>query len=99
MIRRLAGCALALAMFASLPGPVFADPMSFKMLSNYSRATFKTDAPLETIVGTTAGGAVTGNLTVDPEKPVGGIGTIRVDLTTLHSGLAPRDADMQKPQY
>ena len=99
MIRRLAGRVLVLAMIALAPGPVFADPMNFKMLSNYSRATFKTDAPLETIVGTTAGAAVTGNLTVDPEKPAGGTGTIRVDLTTLNSGLAPRDADMQKPQY
>lgn len=99
MIRRLAGWALVLAMAAPAPGPVFADPMNFKMLSNYSRATFKTDAPLETIVGTTAGPAVTGSLTVDPEKPAGGTGTIRVDLATLNSGLAARDADMQKPQY
>jgi polyisoprenoid-binding protein YceI len=69
------------------------------MLSNYSRATFKTDAPLETIVGTTAGPAVTGNLTVDPSKPAGAQGTIKVDLTTLSSGVAKRDADMQTPQY
>jgi len=99
MIRRLAGCALALAMFASLPGPVFADPMSFKMLSNYSRATFKTDAPLETIVGNAAGPAVTGNLSVDPAKPAGATGIIKVDLTTLTTGVAKRDQDMQQPQY
>jgi polyisoprenoid-binding protein YceI len=99
MIRRLALGALALTVAAALPGAAFADPISFKMLSNQSRATFKTDAPLETIVGNTAGPAVTGSLTVDPAKPAGGTGTIKVDLTTLNSGVAARDADMQKPQY
>jgi len=99
MIRRLAMRALALTAAAVLPSAAFAEPINFKMLSNYSRATFKTDAPLETIVGTTAGPAVTGNLTVDPLRPAGGKGTVKVDLTTLNSGLAPRDADMQKPQY
>jgi len=53
---------LALSSAAVLPSAAFAEPISFKMLSNYSRATFKTDAPLETIVGTTAGSAVTGTL-------------------------------------
>ena len=99
MIRPLAGCALALAIVAAWPGAVFADPMSFKLLSNYSRATFKSDAPLETIVGTTAGTAVTGTLAVDPAKPAAGTGTIKVDLTTLNSGVAKRDQDMQQPQY
>src|SRR5262245_25100214 len=49
---------------------------------NYtSRATFKTDAPLETIVGTTGGqGAVTGQVTLDPVKPQDARGTIKVDL-------------------
>jgi polyisoprenoid-binding protein YceI len=99
MIRRLVLGVLALTVAAALPGVASAEPVSFKMLSNYSRATFKTDAPLETIVGTTAGPAVTGNLTVDPAKPSGGVGTIKVDLTTLNSGVVARDADMQKPQY
>ncbi|HTY80301.1 MAG TPA: YceI family protein [Candidatus Bathyarchaeia archaeon] len=99
MIRPLVRGALVLAMVALAPGGVFADPMNFKMLSNYSRATFKSDAPLETIVGTTAGPAVTGSLTVDPARPAGGTGTIKVDLTTLTSGVAKRDQDMQQPQY
>ena len=84
---------------AALPQAGFADPIIFKMLSNQSRATFKTDAPLETIVGTTAGPAVTGTLTVDPSKPAGAQGSIKVDLTTLNSGVTKRDADMQTPQY
>ena len=99
MIRRLALGVLALTFAAALPSAAFADPIAFKMLSNYSRATFKTDAPLETIVGTTAGPTVTGSLTVDPAKPAGGTGTIKVDLTTLNSGVAKRDQDMQQPQY
>ena len=99
MTRRLAIAMLALTAGAAIPAIAFAEPIQLKMLSNYSRATFKTDAPLETIVGTTAGPAVTGNLAVDPQKPAGAQGTIKVDLTTLTSGVAKRDADMQAPQY
>ena len=99
MIRRLAMGVLALTAVAALPSAVFAETISFKMLSNYSRATFKTDAPLETIVGTTAGPTVTGSLTVDPSKPAAGQGSIKVDLTTLNSGVTKRDQDMQQPQY
>ena len=99
MIRPLAMGVLALTSLALLPSGALAEAINFKMLSNYSRATFKTDAPLETIVGTTAGSAVTGNLAVDPLRPAGGKGTVRVDLTTLSSGVAKRDADMQAPRY
>jgi polyisoprenoid-binding protein YceI len=98
-MRRLTPGVLALALAAAWPGAVLAEPMTFKMLSTYSRATFKADAPLETIVGTTAGAAVTGNLTVDPAQPAAGTGTVKVDLTTLNSGVAKRDQDMQQPQY
>jgi polyisoprenoid-binding protein YceI len=99
MLRRLPVVVIALTVVAVLPAVAAAEAIQLKMLSNYSRATFKTDAPLETIVGTTAGPAVTGNLTVDPLKPAGAQGTIKVDLTTLTSGVAKRDADMQTPQY
>ena len=99
MIRRLAMSILTLSAVAALPQAAFPEPISFKMLSTYSRATFKTDAPLETIVGTTAGPAVTGALTVDPAKPAGVQGSIKVDLATLNSGVTKRDSDMQTPQY
>jgi len=99
MMRRLTPSVLALVLAAGWPGAVLAEPMNFKMLSNYSRATFKADAPLETIVGTTAGASVTGNLTVDPAQPAAGTGTIKVDLTTLSSGVTKRDQDMQEPRY
>ena len=91
--------ALALAATAALPHAAVAEPISFKLLSNYSRATFKTDAPLETIVGTTAGSAVTGTLRVDLANPAAGQGSIKVDLSTLNSGVAKRDQDMQEPRY
>lgn len=99
MIRCLTLGAVALTAATLIPSAAFADPINFKMLSNYSRATFKTDAPLETIVGTTAGPSVTGSLTVDPTKPAGGKGTVKVDLTTLNSGVAKRDSDMQEPRF
>jgi len=99
MTLRVALGIAALTFAVTVPGAAFADPIVFKMLSNYSRVTFKTDAPLETIVGTTAGPAVTGSLTVDPTKPAEGSGSIKVDLTTLTSGVAKRDQDMQQPQY
>ncbi len=98
-MRRFSPGLLAFIVASAVHGTAFAEPMNFKMLSNQSRATFKTDAPLETIVGTTAGPGVTGTLTVDPAKPANGKGTIKVDLTTLTSGVAKRDQDMQQPQY
>src|SRR5438477_12257425 len=82
-----------------IPLPVQAEPIAFKMLPTYSRATFKADAPLETIVGNTAGTGVTGNLTVDPAKPQTATGTIKVDLSTLSSGVAKRDEDMRGEKY
>src|SRR5215468_10804107 len=99
MTRRLSLALLALLGAALGPLAAHADPISFKMLPTYSRATFKTDAPLETIVGNTAGEGVTGNLTVDPAKPQGAQGTIKVDLTTVSSGVAKRDDDMKGDKY
>jgi polyisoprenoid-binding protein YceI len=76
-----------------------AQPRTFNV--NYtSRATFKTDAPLETIVGTTAGqGAVTGNVTLDPARPQEAKGTVRVDLNALKTGIDRRDAHMRSKDF
>lgn len=79
--------------------PAEAEPVAFKVLPNYSRATFKTDAPLETIVGTTAGPGVSGAITLDLARPETVRGVIKVDLTTVNSGVAKRDADMKGPDY
>ncbi len=100
MTRRLMLFAgLAALGIAAFPLEVLADPIAFKMLPTYSRATFKLDAPLETIVGNTAGPGVSGSLTVDPAKPQTGSGTIKVDLSTLNSGIAKRDEDMRSASY
>ena len=73
--------------------------MSFTVLPSPSRATFKTDAPLETVIGNTSGPAISGTLTGDPAKPNLATGTIRVDLTTVKTGIEKRDADMRSKQY
>jgi polyisoprenoid-binding protein YceI len=85
------------ALALGAPDLVAAEAIPFKVLSNYSRATFKTDAPLETIVGNTT--AVTGTLTVDPTNPQDAKATIRVDLTTLKTGVDKRDQDMMAPHF
>lgn len=99
MIRRCSLAAVAALGLALAPPPALAETMSFKMLPNYSRATFKTDAPLETIVGTTAGEGVKGTLSVDPARPQGAQGTVMVDLAAVNSGLAKRDEDMRGDKY
>ncbi len=89
----------AVVALALAPAVVMAQQMSFKVLPSPSRATFKTDAPLETVIGNTAGPAISGTLTGDPAKPNLATGTIRVDLTTLKTGIEKRDADMRSKQY
>ena len=98
MSRSRAAVLLGALAVSLAPLPAEADPISFKVLYT-SRAAFKTDAPLETIVGTTSGEAVTGSLIVDPARPQGAIGSVRVDLTTLKTGIEKRDADMRAKTY
>jgi polyisoprenoid-binding protein YceI len=76
-----------------------AERINFKLLPTYSRATFKSDAPLETFVGNTANPGVAGTLTVDPARPQGAVGTVRVDLNTVRTGVDKRDADMRGKDY
>lgn len=84
---------------AAAVAPAAADPIQFKMLSNQSRATFKTDAPLETIVGNTSAAGVTGTLSVDQAKPQEATGSVRVDMTLVRTGIDKRDADMLEKPY
>jgi polyisoprenoid-binding protein YceI len=69
--------------------------MNFKLLKNYSRATFKSDAPLETFVGNTAAEGVDGTLAVDPSRPQGAKGSVKVDMNTVRTGIEKRDADIR----
>ncbi|MCI0546683.1 MAG: YceI family protein [Candidatus Rokubacteria bacterium] len=93
-------CALVggLAVLA-VPAAALAQPITFKLLPNYSRATFKSDAPLETFVGNTAAEGVQGTLTVDPARPAEARGTVKVDLNTVKTGIDKRDADMRSKNY
>jgi len=92
---------LALVVAVSLAAPVAAaaDTMNFKLQKNYSRATFTSDAPLETFVGNTAAEGVDGVLAVDPARPQEAKGTIKVDMTTVKTGIDKRDADMRGKPY
>jgi len=99
MRRPLAVGLLAMLMTAGVPVLAVAETITFKLLPTYSRATFKSDAMLETFVGNTAGPGVAGTLTVDPARPQGAVGTIRVDLNTVRTGIDKRDADMRSKDY
>ena len=98
MIRRVT-CASAALVVVLAAGQVHAESMSLKLLPNYSRATFKSDAPLETFVGNTAAEGVAGALTVDPASPQAATGTIKVDMNLVKTGIEKRDADMRSKNY
>lgn len=91
--QRIALSSLAALLLAAAPAPAAAETITFKALP-ISRATFKTEAPLETIVGSASGPAVSGTVMGDPAKPQAATGTIRVDLRAVKSGNERRDADM-----
>ncbi|MGH7407659.1 MAG: YceI family protein [Candidatus Methylomirabilales bacterium] len=99
MTRRTAVGVLVMLMTAAAPLLARAETITFKLLPTYSRATFKSDAPLETFVGNTAGPGVAGTLTVDPARPQGAAGTVRVDLNTVRTGVDKRDADMRGKDF
>lgn len=80
-------------------GPACAEEMALKLLPNYSRATFKSDAPLETFVGNTAAEGIAGTLTVDPERPQTATGSIKVDMNLVRTGIDKRDADMRGKNF
>jgi polyisoprenoid-binding protein YceI len=98
MKHRMALCVLGVLALAHTPPWAWAEPMTLHVLP-YSRATFKTEAPLETVIGNTSGPSVTGTVTGDPARLQGATGAIRVDLATLHTGIDRRDARMQSKEF
>jgi polyisoprenoid-binding protein YceI len=98
-VTRLAAYATAALVMALATAEAGADTMAFKLLPNYSRATFKSDAPLETFVGNTAAEGVDGTLTLDPARPQAASGSVKVDMTTVRTGIEKRDADMRSKNY
>ncbi len=96
---RLIPAGLVLAVAVALPVAAAAETISFKLLPRYSYATFKTDAPLETVVGHTADTGLQGELSVDPAKPLAARGVVKVDMNTVRTGVDKRDADMRGKTY
>jgi len=90
---------LAVLALALAPVSAVAQQMGLKVLPNPSRATFKTEAPLETVIGNTSGPAITGTLTGNPAKPHLAASTIKIDLSTLKTGIDKRDADLRSKDY
>jgi polyisoprenoid-binding protein YceI len=94
----MALCLLGAFALAHVPTWAVAEQMTLRVLP-YSRATFKTEAPLETVIGNASGPGVTGTVTGDPARLQDASGTIRVDLSTLHTGIDRRDAQMQSKEF
>jgi len=97
--RRMTALAIVALVLVVTRGPAWAEAMALKLLPNYSRATFKSDAPLETFVGNTAADGIAGSLTVDPERPQTATGSIRVDMNLVRTGIDKRDADMRAKSF
>jgi polyisoprenoid-binding protein YceI len=90
---------LAVVAVVALPAAAAAQTIGFKLLPRYSYTTFKSDAPLETVVGHTADTGLQGELAVDPAKPQAAKGTVKVDMNTVRTGIDKRDADMRSKTY
>ena len=91
--------ALALVLVTAAPLPAVADAMNFKLLTNYSQASFRSDAPLETFVGTSALEGIQGTLALDPARPQDAKGAVKVDMNRVSTGIEKRDADMRGKNY
>src|SRR5947199_6515658 len=91
--------AITLALLTAAPLAAAAEPMSFKLLTNYSQASFRSDAPLETFVGTSALEGIQGTLALDPARPQDAKGTVKVDMNRVSTGIEKRDADMRSKNY
>ena len=91
--------ALALVLLTMAPVTAAPEMMSFKLLTNYSQASFRSDAPLETFVGTSALEAIQGTLAVDPSKPQDVKGSVKIDMNRVSTGIEKRDADMRGKNY
>jgi polyisoprenoid-binding protein YceI len=99
MSRAMIAAVLAGLTVTAAAATAAADVISFKLLPRYSYATFKSDAPLETVVGHTADAGLQGELTVDPARPQEARGTVKVDMNTVRTGIDKRDADMRAKPY
>ena len=79
--------------------PAVAETLNFTLLTKYSQASFRSDAPLETFVGTSALEGIQGTLALDPAKPQDAKGGVQVDMNRVTTGNDKRDADMRGKNY
>jgi len=98
-MQRDAFLAVIVVLLAGSPLTAFADPISFRLLPRYSYATFKSDAPLETVVGHTTDAGLQAELIVDPGRPQAAKGVVKVDMNAVRTGIDKRDADMRGKPY
>lgn len=95
MKARSAAVTVLLALVAAAPAAL-AD--TFEIRAKTSRASFTSEAPLETIVGTTA--MVSGRIEVDPARPQSGArATVEVDLPSIRTGVDLRDEHFRSPMW
>jgi len=87
------------AMMLMCATPAVAETLNFTLLTKYSQASFRSDAPLETFVGTSALEGIQGSLTLDPAKPQDATGGVQVDMNRVTTGNDKRDADMRGKKY
>jgi polyisoprenoid-binding protein YceI len=87
--------AATLTMMLALP---FASAEEFSIVPNTSRVSFTSDAPFETIVGTTAN--VTGSIEVDPAAPgKASKATVDVDMASIRTGVDLRDEHFRSEMW
>ena len=82
---------IAALLFILAPNDVDAQMTELSIANG--RATFTSDAPLETINGTTSG--VSGSVSLDLSNPGAASGTIRVPVSTLRTGIDLRDEHLR----
>ncbi len=98
-MNRTLAIVLTSALLTAAPLPAAAQAINFRLLINYSQASFRSDAPLETFVGTSALEGIQGTLAIDPAKPQDARGTVKVDMNRVTTGIEKRDADMRAKNY
>lgn len=94
-IRSIITKTLALTLLLSAP---LASAEDFKIIPNTSRVSFTSDAPFETIVGTTANveGAIHVELARPAEAPRG---SVAVDMASIKTGVDMRDEHFRGEQW
>ena len=95
MIEKTSKVAFILAVCLAIPAISQADATEFRVRNG--KATFVSDAPLETMTGTTA--KVTGTVTFDPADISTTKGTFKVPVVSMRTGNDLRDEHLQSDSW